>query len=51
MYCTIKWIFLHPMRGGHWSKLANGRKGSRYGNYDAASGTIFKKFFLFEKPG
>ncbi len=49
--CTIKkqirGFFLHPMRGEHRIKSTNDREGSRYKNYDAASGTIFRisKFF------
>jgi hypothetical protein len=30
------------MRGGHWRKSTNDREGSRYRNYDAASGPILK---------
>jgi hypothetical protein len=33
-------VFLHPMRGGHRRKSTNDREGSKFRNYDVASGTI-----------
>jgi hypothetical protein len=38
----LRGFLLHPIRVRHWGKSTNGREGSRYGDYDAASGTIFR---------
>ncbi len=37
---SLRWFFLHPMRGWTLNKLTNEREGSRYRNFDATSGTI-----------
>ncbi len=41
-HVNLRRLFLQPMRGGHWRKSTNDREGSRYRNYDAASGPILK---------
>ncbi len=45
----LRGFFLHPIRGGHRRKPAKDREGSKFRNYDAASGTIFRISTCFQR--